>query len=115
MPQRSLEENAEGRIRTDMGVAPQRFLRPPRLPFRHSGLLETAEKTPVFQRPQLRPHLTELGEVGTQLERKMGFEPTTFSLARRHSTAELLPLAQSGAERRSRTADTRIFSPLLYL
>jgi hypothetical protein len=25
------------------------------------------------------------------LERKMGFEPTTFSLARRRSTAELLP------------------------
>jgi hypothetical protein len=38
VPQRSLEENAEGRIRTDMGVAPQRFLRPPRLPFRHSGI-----------------------------------------------------------------------------
>ena len=43
----------------------------------------------------------------------MGFEPTTSSLARRHSTAELLPLWY-GAEAQNRTGDTRIFSPLLY-
>ena len=29
---------AEGRIRTGTGIAPQRFLRPPRLPFRHFGI-----------------------------------------------------------------------------
>ena len=28
---------AEGRIRTGTGIKPQRFLRPPRLPFRHFG------------------------------------------------------------------------------
>ena len=49
---------AEGRSRTDTGVAPQQFLRLPRLPFRHFGV--------------------------------------------------------QSAEEQSRTADTRIFSPLLY-
>ncbi len=29
---------AEGRIRTGTGISPQRFLRPPRLPFRHFGM-----------------------------------------------------------------------------
>ena len=53
---------AEGRSRTDMEVAPQQFLRLPRLPFRHFGL-----------------------------ERKTRFELATLSLARRCSTAELLP------------------------
>ena len=66
-----------------MEVAPQQFLRLPRLPFRHFGL-----------------------------ERKTRFELATLSLARRCSTAELLP--QYGAEDQSRTDDTRIFSPLLY-
>ncbi len=47
------------------------------------------------------------------MERKTGFEPVTSSLARRHSTAELLP-PLSGAEAQNRTGDTRIFSPLLY-
>ena len=68
----------------------------------------------------------------------MRFELTTSSLARRRSTAELLPLFQPwavqfrsvlefpllnkpslssevcGAEAQNRTGDTRIFSPLLY-
>ena len=54
------------------------------------------------------------------MERKMGFEPTTLSLARRCSTAEPLPLdtpssgSPTGAEGRNRTDDTWIFSPLLY-
>ena len=55
------------------------------------------------------------------MERKTRFELATSSLARRHSTAELLPLFQTsqaffpcGAENQSRTGDTRIFSPLLY-
>jgi hypothetical protein len=47
-----------------------------------------------------------------KLERKMRFELTTSSLARRRSTAELLPLY--GAKAQNRTGDTRIFSPLLY-
>ena len=53
---------AEGRARTDTEVALQQFLRLPRLPI-----------------PPLR------------LERKTRFELATSSLARRHSTAELLP------------------------
>ena len=53
------------------------------------------------------------------LERKMGFEPTTFSLARRCSTTEPLPLAKGVvdagcAEGQSRTGDTGIFSAVLY-
>ena len=47
------------------------------------------------------------------MERKTRLELATSSLARRHSTTELLP--QNGAEDQSRTDDTRIFSPLLYL
>ena len=57
---------AEGRGRTDTRVAPQQFLRLSRLPI-----------------PPLR-----LG-----LERKTRFELATSSLARRHSTTELLPPA----------------------
>ena len=53
------------------------------------------------------------------LERKMGFEPTTFSLARRCSTTEPLPLDRPivlphGAEGQNRTGDTSIFSAVLY-
>ena len=59
--------SAEGRARTDMEVALQQFLRLPRLPI-----------------PPLR--------LKTQVERKTRFELATSSLARRHSTAELLPL-----------------------
>ena len=49
----------------------------------------------------------------------MGFEPTTFSLARRCSTTEPLPLAKGVvdagcAEGQSRTGDTGIFSAVLY-
>ena len=55
----------------------------------------------------------------------MGFEPTTFSLARRCSTTEPLPLANADvvptdsagsrrAEGQSRTGDTGIFSAVLY-
>ncbi len=48
----------------------------------------------------------------------MGFEPTTFSLARRRSTTEPRPhvghfLAES-AESQNRTDDTAIFSRVLY-
>ena len=49
----------------------------------------------------------------------MGFEPTTFSLARRHSTAELHPqgglyILTESAESQNRTDDTAIFSRVLY-
>ena len=48
----------------------------------------------------------------------MGFEPTTFSLARRRSTTEPRPqkaLAfRPSAERQDRTVDTAIFSRVLY-
>ena len=49
----------------------------------------------------------------------MGFEPTTFSLARRRSTTELHPQAgltvrPRGAESQDRTGDTAIFSRVLY-
>ena len=52
-------------------------------------------------------------------ERAMGFEPTTFSLARRRTTTVLRPqitaynLAES-AETQDRTGDTAIFSRVLY-
>ena len=60
------------------------------------------------------------GKEGGRMERKMGFEPTTLSLARRCSTTEPLPLvgapgrAFGGAEGQSRTVDTGIFSAVLY-
>ena len=63
---------------------------------------------------------------GWGLERQMGFEPTTPSLARRCSTTEPLPLAWvppgpraagsrlRGAEGQNRTDDTSVFSAVLY-
>jgi hypothetical protein len=51
-------------------------------------------------------------------ERAMGFEPTTFSLARRRSTTEPRPqvncLEAESAESQNRTDDTAIFSRVLY-
>jgi hypothetical protein len=67
-----------------------------------------------------RTHATSLGswssaiELHPHLERKTGFEPATLALARRCSTTEPLPRALNGGSGRNRTADTRIFSPLLY-
>ena len=54
------------------------------------------------------------------MERVTRFELATFTLARWHSTTELNPhvpdyhILYYGAQRRNRTTDTRIFSPLLY-
>ena len=83
--------SAEGRTRTDTGVAPQQFLRLPRLPFRHFGALTLKSLNPL-------KHSHDL------------------PFARKRSTANLVLLYNLivGAEERSRTADTRIFSPLLY-
>jgi hypothetical protein len=52
-------------------------------------------------------------------ERAMGFEPTTFSLARRRTTTVLRPqvwsvLLTESAETQDRTGDTAIFSRVLY-
>ena len=52
-------------------------------------------------------------------ERAMGFEPTTFSLARRRTTTVLRPqilanLPAESAETQDRTGDTAIFSRVLY-
>jgi hypothetical protein len=50
----------------------------------------------------------------------MGFEPTTFSLARRRTTTVLRPqilvllLLTESAETQDRTGDTAIFSRVLY-
>ena len=49
----------------------------------------------------------------------MGFEPTTFSLARRRTTTVLRPqitafLLTGSAETQDRTGDTAIFSRVLY-
>ena len=48
----------------------------------------------------------------------MGFEPTTFSLARRRSTTEPRPhhgrSSWPSAETQDRTGDTAIFSRVLY-
>ena len=46
------------------------------------------------------------------MERETRFELATLALARRCSTTELFP--HDGASGQNRTADTRIFSPLLY-
>ena len=54
------------------------------------------------------------------VDREKGFEPSTSSLARKCSTAELLPVAdltrgaRAGAEGQNRTGDTSIFSAVLY-
>ena len=74
---------AEGRIRTDTGVAPQQFLRLSRLPFRHFGSLRIE------------------GAVA-------------FMMGRCATSSIVSCRLIAGAEERSRTADTRIFSPLLY-
>ena len=42
-----LSHGAEGRIRTDTGVAPQQFLRLSRLPFRHFGALTLQAPIPL--------------------------------------------------------------------
>ena len=52
-------------------------------------------------------------------ERAVGFEPTTFSLARRRTTTVLRPrfrlqLPAESAETQNRTVDTAIFSRVLY-
>ena len=52
-----------------------------------------------------------LGYAAT-MERETRFELATLALARRCSTTELFP--HDGASGQNRTADTRIFSPLLY-
>ena len=54
------------------------------------------------------------------LERETGFEPAVFSLARRRCTTQLLPRVcrawpgTLSAEAQDRTADTAIFSRVLY-
>src|SRR2546428_5378218 len=87
------------------GVSPQRILSPPRLPVptlaQECGLrvprlprlswrrrADSNRRMGVLQTPAL-----PLGYVASNLhlEREMGLEPTTFSLARRRSTSELLP------------------------
>ena len=80
---------ADGGIRTRTRVAPQRFLRPRRLPFRHARASQTLNREhTVLPDPSTRKHP---GTARVTLERKTGFEPATFSLARRCSTTEPLP------------------------
>ena len=88
-PGTALSPGAEGRIRTDTGVAPQQFLRLSRLPFRHFGAAVLEALIPFSL-----------------------WSPT----CQWRSTANLAAACYHtyGAEERSRTADTRIFSPLLY-
>ena len=54
----------------------------------------------------------------SMFERAMGFEPTTFSLARRRTTTVLRPqfrlTISLSAETQDRTGDTTIFSRVLY-
>ena len=57
----------------------------------------------------------------SHLERETGFEPANFSLARRRCTTQLLPHQRRlltprrpSAETQGRTADTAIFSRVLY-
>jgi hypothetical protein len=81
----------------------ERILSPPRLPFRHLGKkrIEAASGLEPLNRGFADPRLTTwLRRHKTHLERKTRFELATSSLARRHSTAELLPLSNTnhGAE-----------------
>lgn len=70
----------------------ERILSPPRLPFRHLGTVKAASGFEPLNRGFADPCLNLLATPPENvMERKMGFEPTTFSLARRRSTAELLP------------------------
>ena len=52
----------------------------------------------AFNRTRRPPGLSHIVPPigGFELERVMGFEPTTFSLGRRHSTPELHPLSKRG-------------------
>ncbi len=79
---------ADGGIRTRTRVAPQRFLRPRRLPFRH---VRQRALGGYLIREALNAHKKARNFVRAGLERKTGFEPATFSLARRCSTTEPLP------------------------
>ena len=80
---------ADGGIRTRTRVAPQRFLRPRRLPFRHARVAKIPDREhTVCAGRSTRKHP---GGARVTLERKTGFEPATFSLARRCSTTEPLP------------------------
>jgi hypothetical protein len=80
---------ADGGIRTRTRVAPQRFLRPRRLPFRHARAGKTS--TESIPRVSISVHENTRAFARVTLERKTGFEPATFSLARRCSTTEPLP------------------------
>jgi hypothetical protein len=84
---RYIVSGAEGRARTDMGVAPQQFLRLSRLPI-----------------PPLR--LKTQNESG---RRDSNSRPSPWQ-------GDALPLShfRLGAEAQNRTGDTWIFSPLLY-
>ena len=80
-------------------------------PCRKGGLL--SRKARASERPT-----DYRGPAAFQMERKTGFEPATFSLARRRATAAPLPLdsppRDAGAEAQTRTGDTSIFSAVLY-
>ena len=87
-PEAATRIGADGGIRTRTRVAPQRFLRPRRLPFRHARVTEPYPGTSRTQPAEYEKHP---GTARVTLERKTGFEPATFSLARRCSTTEPLP------------------------
>ena len=86
----SLRNSSHNRLVPKVGVEPTRG-------FPHLFLREARLPVPPLRRG---------------LERKTRFELATLSLARRCSTTE--PLPHMGAEAQNRTADTWIFSPLLY-
>ena len=75
----------------------ERILSPPRLPFRHlGGEMEAASGFEPLNRGFADPRLNHLATPplppNQKMERKTRFELATPSLARRCSTAELLPL-----------------------
>ena len=61
---------------------------------RRIKVLQTSPLPLGYRAPDLRKRLRHW-EAGKNLERETGFEPATSTLARSHSTAELLPLVGS--------------------
>ena len=110
----TISNGARGRTRTGTGLPPRDFkslvsaIPPP------GHIVEAAPRFELGSRGFADLCLTTwLCRRLDKLERRTRFELATLALARRCSTAELHPHIH-GASGQNRTADTRIFSPLLY-
>ena len=107
---------AGDRNRTGTVISNRRILSPLRLPVpppRHDEKnMEAAPRIELGMKV-LQTSALPLGYAAIDMERKTRLELATPTLARWCSTTELLP-HHCGAQGRNWTADTGIFSPLLY-